>query len=257
MNMKIVVPIQFVPDLVEELLIDENGNRLDPDATRWILNEFDDQALEEAILLKEKYGGQVIVLAPDSDEVENVLYTAAAKGADQLIRLNVNFEDGANTHALARLFASQIRSMEANLVLTGSSAHSSLDGPLGSILAGFLSFPYIGYVSKVETGSEDLKLFVTKDYPGGVKAVVETSMPVVLGVVAATTPPRYVPIAKIRQAMKACKIDEQNGELDSAEGLVPTRLFLPETGERAEMIDGDVDEVADRLVAILDQEGLL
>lgn len=253
--MKMLVPIQFVPDLVEELLIDEQGSGLDPSAVRWMLNEFDDHALEQAILLKEKFGGQVTVLAPDYEGAEDVLYTAAAKGADRLVRLAADYPAGINSHALARLFASSSHKYQPDLILTGVSAHNSLDGPLGPLLAGVLEWPYVGYVSGVKPAGN--KVTVIKDYPGGLKAEVEIGLPAVLGIQAAETPPRYVPIAKIRLAMKAAKIEIENGELDLDGGLVPTHMHTPVSNGRAEMIEGDVDQVAEKLAATLQELGLL
>ncbi len=252
--MKLLVPIQFVPDLVEELFVGEGG-RLDPSTVRWMLNEFDDHALEQAILLKEKYGGQVTVLAPDFEGVEDALYNAAARGADRLVRLVSDFDAGVNNHALARLFAGPIKKLQPDLVLTGVSAHNSLDGPLGPILAGFLELPYVGYVSGVKLGGD--KATVAKEYPGGLKAEVEVGLPAVLGIQAAETPPRYVPIARIRQAMKTARIEEERGELDLGGGLETARLYPPASGAKAEMITGDVDQVAEKLAAILDEQGLL
>ena len=261
--MKILVPVQFVPDLVEELLLDDQGRGLDPMAVRWMLNEFDDHAVEQAILLKEKVGGQVTVLAPDVEGVEDALYSAAAKGADRLVRLSLEhpkgwaagYESGANTHALARLFAGLIGRFQPDLILTGVSAHNSLDGPLGPILAGLLDQPYVGYVSGVKV--EGNKATVQKEYPGGLKAEVEVSLPAVLGIQAAETPPRYVPIAKIRQVMKTVRIEEESGELDMAGGMEIARMYPPAVGQRAEMIEGDVDQVAEKLAAILDEQGVL
>jgi electron transfer flavoprotein beta subunit len=85
--MNIVVPVKLVPDLVEELEIDESGTALDTTWLRLIINECDDHAIEQAILLKERGGGQVTILAPDAEDVDDVLYTAAAKGAGRLIKL--------------------------------------------------------------------------------------------------------------------------------------------------------------------------
>ena len=91
--MNIVVPIKLVPDLVEELSIDESGVALDTTWMRMIINEFDDHAIEQAILLKEQGSGHVTVIAPEIEGVDDVLYTAAAKGADRLIKLTGNFEE--------------------------------------------------------------------------------------------------------------------------------------------------------------------
>ncbi|HEX7598717.1 MAG TPA: electron transfer flavoprotein subunit beta [Polyangia bacterium] len=253
--MKIFVPVQFVPDLVEELVIDASGDRLDPYSIRWKLNEFDEHAVEQAILLKEKFGGQVTVLAPDFEGADDALYAAAAKGADRLVKLCANFEGGANTHALAHLFLPSIQQGQPDLVLTGVQAINSLDGAVGGILAGLLDWPYVGYVSSVAPSGK--AVLVQKDFPGGLTAQVEVQLPAVLGIQAAETPPRYVPISKVRLAMKASKIEEQEGELEPAGGLAAERLFPPVAAAHATMLEGDVEQVADQIVSILREQGLV
>ncbi|MGQ9787689.1 MAG: electron transfer flavoprotein subunit beta/FixA family protein, partial [Anaerolineae bacterium] len=119
--------MKLVPDLVEELVIDPSGTALDADALRLQLNEFDGHAIEQAILLKERGGGQVTVLAPDVEGADDVLYTAAAKGADRLIKLCDRFGPSVNNHAMARAVANVIKPLQPDLVLTGVQSHSDLD----------------------------------------------------------------------------------------------------------------------------------
>ncbi len=254
--MNIAVPVKLVPDLVEELEIDESGAALDTTWMRLILNEFDDHAIEQAILLKERMGGQVTVLAPDVEDVDDVFYTAAAKGADRLIRITGEFEEGVNNHALARAFADAIRELQPDLVLTGVQAHDDLDGALGPLLAGYLDMPYVGYVAGVAV--EDGRCTVRKEYPGGLIAEMEVALPAVLGIQAADKPPRYVAFSKIRQAMQTATIEERPApELDLSGGPSVGRMFKPEVGERATMIEGDVDEVATKLVGLFKELGVL
>ncbi|MBT58456.1 MAG: electron transfer flavoprotein subunit alpha, partial [Acidiferrobacteraceae bacterium] len=86
--MKIVVPLNQVPDLVEDLEVDASGKALDTDDIKFKLNEFDDHALEEAILLKESGAGdEVVAMAIDSDGADKMLFTAIAKGADKVVKL--------------------------------------------------------------------------------------------------------------------------------------------------------------------------
>ena len=104
--MNIIVPIKLVPDLVEELKVDDHGLSLDLDWLRLRINEFDDHAIEEGILLKEKFGAEVVVIAAGGELAEDGLFTAAAKGADRLIRLNLDFRESyVNNHALAKAFS--------------------------------------------------------------------------------------------------------------------------------------------------------
>jgi electron transfer flavoprotein beta subunit len=253
--MNIVIPVKLVPDLIEELEIDESGAALDTDWLRLIINEFDDHAVEQGILLKERGGGQVIVVAPEAEGVEDMLFAASARGADQLIKLSGDFEEEVNNHALARVLADTIKDLQPNLVLTGVQAHNDLDGSVGPLLAEYLGMPYVGYVAGV-TVSEG-KVIARKEYPGGLVAEMEATLPAVLGIQAAEEPPRYVAISKIRQAMKTATIEEQEvAELDASGGPTVSRMFLPEAGERATMIEGDEEEVAARLVEILKEAGV-
>lgn len=255
--MKIVAVIQMVPDLVEELVVDANGVNLDPYSVRWVINEFDDYAVEEAILLKERHGGTVTVVAPGFEGVDDALFAAAAKGADALVKLNGDFENGSNNHALARVFVSTLKSLGPDLVLTGVQAHNQNDGALGSLLAEDLGSPYVGYVAGVKV-TEGGKAVVRKEYPGGLAAELEVALPAVLGIQTPDSPPRYVPISKIRQVMKTSRIQEEDaGDLQSDGALPPSRMSTPQAASRAEMLDGSVDQVAEKLVSIFKEQGLI
>jgi electron transfer flavoprotein beta subunit len=255
MDMNILVPVKLVPDLVEELEIAESGIALDMTFMRLILNELDDHAIEQAILLKERSGGVVTVVAPDVPDVEDTLYTASAKGADRLIKLLGDFEE-VNNHALACAFVSSVEELQPDLVLTGVQAHDDLDGSVGSLLAEYLGLPYIGYVAGVTV--TDGRCTVRKEYPGGLVAEMDVTLPAVLGIQAADEPPRYVAISKIRQAMKTSVIEERvSAELAYSGGPTVSRMFLPESGERATMMEGDVDEIAAQMVDLFKELGAL
>ncbi|MBU4226368.1 MAG: electron transfer flavoprotein subunit beta/FixA family protein [Chloroflexi bacterium] len=253
--MNIVVLVKLVPDLVEELNIDPSGAALDMSWLRLIINEFDDHASEEAILLKERGGGQVTAVAPEYEGVDEVLFTAAARGADRLIKITGDFV-AANNHALARACASVIEGLQPDLVLTGVQANNDLDGPVGPTLAECLGMPYVGYVSGVTVN--DGKVTARKEYPGGLIAEMEVTLPAVLGIQAAEQPPRYVAVSKVRMVMKTATIEERAADaLDASGGPAVGRMFQPEAAAHAEMITGSPDEVADKLVSIFKEVGVL
>jgi electron transfer flavoprotein beta subunit len=254
--MNIVVLIKLVPDLVEELTIDDSGKALDRDWLRLIINEFDDHALEQAILIKEGSGGQVIVIAPDYEGIDDVLFAASARGADRLVKLVGDFESGVNNHGLARALKSTVGDLQPDLILIGVQAHDDLDGSTGPLLAEYLSMPYVGYISGISLNDDHCQL--SKEYPGGLIAKIDVKLPAVIGIQAAEQPPRYVAISKVRQAMKTAAIEEQEiGALDLSGGVEVSRMYQPESGERAQMIEGDEEEVAARLVEIFKEKGLL
>jgi electron transfer flavoprotein beta subunit len=223
---------------------------------RLIINEFDDHAIEQAIVLKEKTEAQVVVLAPELEGVDDMLFTAIAKGADQAIKIVGDFEDGVNSHALARAFTDIVKELHPDLVLIGVQAHNDQDGSVGPLLAEYLGMPYIGYVSGVNL--QDGKAIVMKEYPGGLIGEMEVALPAVLGIQAAEQPPRYVAISKVRQAMKTSSIEEHEvADLDQSGGPIIDRMFQPEAGERATMIGGDEEEIAAKLIEIFEEIGVL
>jgi electron transfer flavoprotein beta subunit len=254
--MNIVVPVKLVPDLVEELSIDPGGTSLDTAWLRMIINEFDDHAIEEAILIKEKTGAHVTVLSTNLEGVDDLLYTAAAKGADRLIKLNGDIEGGVSNHALARAMANLLRDLKPDLILTGVQAHNDLDGTIGPQLAEYLSMPYIGYISGVTVEGD--KVIVRKEYPGGLIGEMQVSLPAVLGVQASEQPPRYVAISKVRQMMKTMSVEEMDlGELDSSGAPVVKRMFQPEATSRATMLSDNPDDAAAQLIDIFKEIGVL
>lgn len=253
--MKIAVPIKFVPDLVEELSIDTSGAALDTSWLRLIINEFDDHAIEQAILLKERSGAEVTVICAEGDGVDDILFTAAAKGADKLVKLTSDFAS-ANSHAAARVLAGLLKEIQPDLVLTGVQANNDLDGSVGTLLAEYLGLPYVGYVSGVTAASGSVG--IRKEYPGGIIAEMDVKLPAVLGIQAAEQPPRYVAYSKINQISKTVRIEERAiADLDSNGGAAVSRMFKPEPAQRAEIFDGSPEEVADKLVGIFKELGVM
>ncbi len=254
--MNIVIPVTLIPDLVEELTIDETGTALDLMWASLILNEFDNHAIEQGLLLKERFGGQVTVVAPDIEGADDVLFTAAARGAHRFIKLVGEFGSGANSHVLARAFTSTVEELNPDLVLIGVQAHNDLDGQVGPLLAEYLGFPYVGYIAGVAIG--DGKATVQKEYPGGFVAEMEVVLPAVLGIQASEEPPGYVAFSKVRQAMKTATIEKRTVEvLDRSGAPAVTRMFQPEVGQRATMLEGEVEDIAAQLLEILDSAGVL
>lgn len=252
----IVVAAKLVPDLVEELEIADSGTALDMTWLRLIINEFDEHAIEQAILLKEKYGGEVTIVAPDMEGIDDVLFTAAAKGADRLIKLTGDFETGASNRSLAQAFTETVKGLQPDLILIGVQGNNDLDGSIGPFLAEYLGISYVGYIAGVSLEGDYIQ--VQKEYPGGLIGEVRVTLPAVLGIQAAEEPPRYVAVSKVRQMMKTATIlQEEIPEFDTSTKLDVTRMYLPEASERALMIDGDEEEVAAKLVEIFKEIGVM
>jgi len=260
--MDIFVLLKMVPDVVEELVIGENGKSLDPQMLRVKLSDPDEHALEQAILLKEKHKGTVTVVAMEAPEVDEILFTAFAKGADNAVKLTGDWT-GIQAPSIARLFASYFSSANRQLgsqalVLLGSQAIDDLEGEVAPYLAELLGVPYIGVVTGIRLDEENKKIMVMKEFAGGLRGEFELPLPAVLGVQAAEKPPRYVPVAKVRSVMKSSHVETlEVPPPEGIAGLSIDRLFTPEAAGKAEMLEGAPEEVSARIVEILAERGLL
>ncbi len=249
--MNIVVAMKEAPDLVEDLEVDDSGTCLDPDETEYKLNEFDDHALEEAILLKEAGGGTVTVVAIGGESVDKTCFTALAKGADKAIKVEVDEDEPfSGNYEMAQVFAAAIKDQGFDLVLTGVQASDDRDGHIGPILAEMLGAPSASVVADVNISGDTASF--KKEFGGGVLAEYEVKLPAVLGVQAAKQSPRYVPVSKVRQIQKSAELDTfEADDLDAPLSKV-TAMAPPETGDGAEMLS----DVA-ALVKVLEDKGAL
>jgi electron transfer flavoprotein beta subunit len=258
--MNILVLMKMVPDIVEELEIAPDGKSLDVEAVRPIVSERDDHALEQALLLKDKVGGTVTVLAVESRDVDEVLFTALAKGADRAIKVAAGeaMLTAAGTAALlARVLPAVPNLQPLQLIVTGCQAIDDLDGVVAPALAERLKLPYLGIVTGVEVEADGSRATVFKEYAGGTRGRYGVCLPALLGVQAAPKPPRYVPVAKVRAAMKArtleCVEAPAGGEASLVEIVAMTK---PEAAGKAEMLEGSPEEVASKVAEILSSRGL-
>jgi len=260
--MHILVLLKMVPDVVEDLEIASGGTALDLDCQRMILSESDDHALEQALLLKERHGAKLTVLAVDAAEVDDALFTAAAKGADRVMKI-VGSDAGLTTRQAARVLSQTIAEepglMPVDLILTGVQAIDDLDGLIAPLVADELHMPYLGIITGIALDVSSDTARAIKEYPSGVRGEFQIQLPAVLGIQAAEKPPRYVPVAKIRAAMKTVKI-ECAQVLTLADGGWPAVNVLEmkqnEPAGHAEMLEGAPAQVSARLCEILAGRGL-
>jgi electron transfer flavoprotein beta subunit len=258
--MQMFVLMKMVPDTVEELTVAPDGKVLDADCLRFKLGDSDEHALEQALLLKERHGGTVTVLALDAPEVEDALYTALAKGADRAVKLSGDF---ANQPSLgtSQVFAAHLNSTNASLpadalVLLRSQAIDDLDGEIGPFLSNLLGLPYVAVVTSI--AAADGGLVVTKELGGGLRGEFAVPLPAVVGIQSAEKPPRYVPIAKVRATMKTGRIETVDATAPAnAPPRAVERLHPPPATGRATMLEGSTEHVAEQLVEVLARNNLI
>ncbi len=253
--MHIAVILKQVPDLVEEVEVDANGTEIDRDSIKWKLNEFDDHALEQAVLLKESAGAEVTAVALDADGVDQLLFAALARGADRAVK--VATPDGrTDAPRAAAALVGVLAEMGPDLVLTGVQAVDDLHGQLAPILATKLGWPHVSVVSGVALAGTTVH--VQQEYSGGRMATLEVELPAVVGVQAAARPPRYVPISRLRQVMASAQLTSISSATEApALASTVSRLAAPAQGAGARILEGRPEEVAQQIVALLRERGLV
>ncbi len=148
-------------------------------------------------------------------------------------------------------------SQPVDLILTGCQAIDDLDGLVGPLVAQDLGFPYVGIVTGLDVDARGIAC-CSREYPGGVHGSFELDLPAVVGIQGAEKPPRYVPIAKVRAAMAAGKIEVVSAPGPAAASpIAVVGMKKPEVADRAEMITGSLEEIATRVCEILAGRGLL
>ena len=260
--MQIFVLLKMVPDVVEELVISKDGKSLDEESIRYKLNEWDEHALEEAVLLKEKYGGSITALALEAPDVDEALFLALAKGANQAVKISGECK-GWQTPVVANLFSSFLTSRggpftNETIVLTGSQAIDDVEGELGACLSEFLKLPYMSVVTGLSVDAGTKSATVLKEFSGGLRGEFTVQLPAVIGIQSASKPPRYVPIAKVNAAKKTAKIESVSLPAQNIKPALSIRkMFTPVATGKAEMLEGSAKDISARIVDIMTQRGIL
>jgi electron transfer flavoprotein beta subunit len=251
--MRIAVLMKDVPDMVEELEIEDGVLPLED--MSFVPSEWDDQALEEALIIKEEVGAEVTVVAIDTGDVESLLFTALAKGVDRAVKLEGDFSRHMPNRQRAEILAQYCQSERFDLIMTGVQAIDDLDGQVAGWVAGNLGVVHASVVRDVRITDDRVR--VVQEYSGGKMAELELSIPAVLGIQAARKPPRYVTVAKVRQMQKTAAVETVAGAAPSAVALSVRKIYKPEAAGHAEMWGDDVDAVVEKILNLLEDKKLL
>jgi len=249
--LKIVVCVKAVPGYVIEPRVSETGDRVNYKAGSIIMNESDEYALEEALALKKEFGGEVTVITAGSLSSQKALHVGLAKDADKAVRINTDFID---CGSLAKVLAETIKRLGYDLILTGVESSDNMAAQTGILIAERLGLPFAYAVTEVKRGESPGTLTVTKELGGGVKQVLEITLPALLCIQTGTTLLSYAPFRKVLQAqakpVQSIAINELgiNDELKKSPPFRIVDIFPPQRISNAEIIDGKPSEVASVLI---------
>ncbi len=253
--MQVAVVLRLVPDLSGEFEIAEGGKDIDREWVGMRLNEFDDHALEEAILLKEAEGATVIALALAGEGVDRMLQSAIARGADRAVKISYSAEGALSSRAAAPVIAAAVRQLGVELVLTGVQTPEDLYGQLAPYLGATLDWPHVSAVAGMQRAGEGVE--VLQEYSGGISARLRLGLPAVIGVQTASQPPRYVSGSKLRQAMSEPIAVIESEAMPAADTAEILALCEPSRSGEAVMLEGDAETVADKIHDLLAERGLV
>lgn len=232
--------------------------RLNPAGT-WIqetdlsfeINEPDIYALEEALRLKEKHGGEVVLCSLGPARAQQAIKEALAKGADRALHLDDPSFEGLDAFGAARALAGAIRREKPDLVLTGLQSDDNGFAQTGVILAEMLGLPYATIIMEIQVSGTALK--VKRELEGGWFQWLELPLPALLAIQSGINKPRYATLKGI-MAAKTKPIQKLTpGDLGlSREDLSPRQRFLkvyvPPKSSQTEYLQGSPKEIATRLV---------
>jgi len=260
--MNITVCVKRVPETADaDVIIDKSGKDIEKGGLVFDLNEWDNYAIEEAILLKEKMGGTVTVLSMGGEESNESLRKCLAMGADDAVRLTDPAFAGSDGFATARVLAEAIRKIPYDLVFTGVQAEDDGFGQVGVALAEILGVPHVSLVNSLEV--QDKKVNAHRELEGGLEEVVEVDLPAVLTIQTGINQPRYVSIMGIRKVakkeIKTFGVSDLNLKTEevglSGSYIQLEKIFLPPVGEGAQMLEGKPEEIASKVFDILKEKG--
>jgi len=249
--MKIVVAIKQVPDRDSQLRIASSGRWIDSADLAYEINEPDAYALEEGLQLKEKHGGEVVVVTAGPARAAQTLREALAKGADRAIHIEIDEERAGELDPLAsaRLLAAAIKVESPDLTLTGLQSDDLGYGQTGVILAEALGLPHATIVMQVE--KQDGAIRVKRELEDGWFQWVELPLPALLTIQSGISKLRYATLMGIKKAKTKELKTLSAAELGIAVGAPSVsidRLFLPERTKRTQIFEGTPREAAIALV---------
>ncbi len=252
--MKILVAIKQVPERDAPVRIGASGKWIEEADLQFALNEPDAYALEEALQLKDKHGGEVVAVSAGPERVGSTLREALAKGADRAIHIVCDDLGERDALGVARLLAGAIKPEDPDLVLTGLQSEDLGHGQTGVIVAELLGLPHatlILHVEKTETGIK-----VKREMEEGWFQFIETSTPAVLTMQSGGNKLRYATLMGIKRAKTKEMRQIAAAELgaDATPTAVLESIVLPQKKKSTQMLSGSPKEAAAALVEKLKAE---
>ncbi len=259
--MEILVCARRVPDTAENEITLSGAGDVERDELTYVINEWDNYAVEEALQIVARVGGTVTVVTIGDEENEEILRREMAMGAHNAALLSDPAFAECDGRGLATILQRFVQKGRYDLVLTGAQAEDGA-GQVGGMLAALLDWPFAALVNSIEV-REGNALRVGREIEGGNRELNEIELPCVLSIQTGINEPRYVGMRGIRQvaSLPIATLDAAALGLDTKTvGAAVAKVrrvdyFLPPAGQGAEMLRGSREEMADRVAELIAARG--
>ncbi len=246
--MKIVVYVSQTLDTEARVSVSSGGDSINTEDVKWILNPYDEFAVEEALRTREKLGGEVIIATAGPARAIEAVRQALAMGADSGLHIKDEGFAETDNYTLAKVAASEIKKIEGvGLVLTGMKVIDDESVQVPVQLAEELGISHVSLVSKV-TDISETKLVCQKEIDGGAE-VVEVSLPALITCPDAMNEPRYASLPGIMKAKKKPVKEVSLDEIDF-DGLGISRDAVGKSGSKVKTVKIEIPEISRKLKII-------
>ncbi|MGA2236570.1 MAG: electron transfer flavoprotein subunit beta/FixA family protein [Terriglobales bacterium] len=261
-NVEILVCVRRVPDTSEnEIELNSAGNDIERDELVYSINEPDNYAVEEALQIVARVGGNVTVATVGGEDDEEVLRREMAMGANHGVMISDEAFSGSDGRGIAAILKAFVQKGHYDLILTGVQAEDG-GAQVGGMLAALLDYPFASLVNSIEV-LEGKKLKVSREIAGGNKEMNEIDLPCVLSIQTGINEPRYVGMRGIRQVASIpipTFSASDLGIVASAVGEAAAKVkrvdyFVPALGKGAEILRGSREENIDKVLELVAAKG--
>lgn len=252
--MNIFVLLKRTFDTEERISIADG--KINEDGAEFIINPYDEYAIEEAIRVRDDHGGEVTVVTVGDEEAEKQLRTALAMGADKAALINIEEDvEESDQFTIAAILGAYLKDKEVDLILAGNVAIDGGSGQVGPRVADILGINYITTITKLEISGR--KATVTRDVEGD-SEIIETELPLLATAQQGLNDPRYPSLPGIMKAKKKPLDEVELDDLDLEEDDVAAKtrtleIFLPEAKEAGRILEGELEEQVKELAGLLNK----
>ena len=260
--MDIIVCVKQVPDTETQIKINSEGTGIVTDDIKWVMNPYDEFGVEEALRLKEKFGGSVTVVSVGSKRATETIRTALAMGADKGVLVSDEAAQGGDGYATAKVLAAAIKPLPHDIIFCGQRAVDDDCGMVGAALAEFLGLPQVSLITKLEVAEGGGSVKANRPVEGATMTI-ECPLPALFTAQKGLNEPRYASLPGIMKAKK--KPLEEKGLADL--GIAPqeagaagskskiAKMTPPPARKPGRIIEGETpQEKAAALVKLLREE---